>query len=86
MITLVTRYLTATRPDLMYAVSLINSYMESPKEIHLLAAKRILRYMQGTITMGSFTKKEKSQVYLDLLTATMREIKMIEKVLWVMFL
>uniref|UniRef100_A0A0V0GTF5 Putative ovule protein n=1 Tax=Solanum chacoense TaxID=4108 RepID=A0A0V0GTF5_SOLCH len=34
-------YLTATRPDVMHAVSLISRYMESPKEMHLLAAKRI---------------------------------------------
>ncbi|TXG51246.1 hypothetical protein EZV62_023770 [Acer yangbiense] len=55
-------YLTATRPDLMYAVSLISRYMESPREIHLLAAKRILRYMQGTINYGLFYKKrEKSR-------------------------
>jgi hypothetical protein len=41
-------YLTATRPDIMYVVSLISRYMESPTEMHLLAAKRILRYLQGT--------------------------------------
>ncbi|TXG67231.1 hypothetical protein EZV62_008506 [Acer yangbiense] len=57
-------YLTATRPDLMYAVSLISRYMESPREIHLLAAKRILRYMQGTIDYGLFYKKgEKSSLF-----------------------
>ena len=27
-------YLTATRPDLMYAVSLISIFMESPKDSH----------------------------------------------------
>ncbi|BBG94373.1 transposable element gene [Prunus dulcis] len=29
-------YLTATRPDLMYAVGLISRYMEKPTEMHLL--------------------------------------------------
>jgi len=38
-------YLTATRPDIMYSVSLISRYMESLTEIHLMAAKRILRYL-----------------------------------------
>ena len=38
-------YLTATRPDIMHAVSLISRYMESPRETHLLAAKRIFRYL-----------------------------------------
>lgn len=34
-------YLTATRPNIMHVVSLISRYMECPKEMHLLAAKRI---------------------------------------------
>ena len=38
-------YLTATRPDIMYSISLISRYMESPTEMHLLAAKRIFRYL-----------------------------------------
>ena len=50
-------YLTATRPDIMYAVSLISRYMENPKEIHLLAAKRIFRYLQGTADFGLLYKK-----------------------------
>ena len=57
-------YLIATRPDIMYSVSLISRYMESPKEIHLLAAKRILRYLQGTVNYGLFYKKsEKSDLF-----------------------
>ncbi|XP_058208312.1 uncharacterized mitochondrial protein AtMg00810-like [Rhododendron vialii] len=39
-------YLTATRPDIMFSVSLISRYMENPTELHLLAAKRIFRYLQ----------------------------------------
>ncbi|XP_049394795.1 secreted RxLR effector protein 161-like [Solanum stenotomum] len=56
-------YLTATRPDIMYVVSFISRYMESPAEIHLLAAKRILPYLQGTKDFGLFYKKgEKSDL------------------------
>ncbi|KAG6526041.1 hypothetical protein ZIOFF_016016 [Zingiber officinale] len=54
-------YLTATRPDIMYSVSLISRYMENPTEIHLLAAKRILRYLQGTKDFGLFYKKAINQ-------------------------
>ncbi|WZZ49949.1 hypothetical protein YC2023_050056 [Brassica napus] len=36
------RYLTATRPDLIYSVNLVSRYMEHPGEQHLMAAKRIL--------------------------------------------
>ena len=51
-------YLTSTRPDIMYAVSLISRYMEKPSEIHLNAARRVLRYVKGTIDYGVFYKKE----------------------------
>ena len=57
-------YLTATRPDIMHAVSVISRYMECPIEIHLLAAKRIPRYLQGTKEFGLFFKKgEKSDLF-----------------------
>ena len=47
----------------MYGVSLISRYMESPTEIHLLAAKRILRFLQRTKDFGLFYKKgEKSDL------------------------
>ena len=50
-------YLTATRPDIMYFVSLISRYMENPTEMHLLASKRILRYLQGTREFELFYKR-----------------------------
>lgn len=45
-------YLTATRPDIMYAVSLLSRYMHCASEIHFQAAKRILRYVKGTLDYG----------------------------------
>eukprot|EP00253_Pinus_taeda_P029599 PITA_29599 len=45
-------YLTATRPDIMFAISLISIFMERPKEAHWEAAKRILRYVKGTKMLG----------------------------------
>ena len=50
-------YLTATRPDIMYSVSLISRYMENPTEMHLLTAKRILLYLQGTREFELFYKR-----------------------------
>ncbi|XP_019091415.1 PREDICTED: uncharacterized protein LOC109128812 [Camelina sativa] len=46
------RYLTATRPDLIYSVNLVSRYMERPNEQHMATAKRILRYVQGTRDFG----------------------------------
>jgi transposase InsO family protein len=50
-------YLTATRPDLMFAVNLIARFMEHPVENHLMDAKRILRYIRGTQELGILYKK-----------------------------
>ena len=50
-------YLTSTRPDIMYAVSMISPYMEHPTEKDLNAARRILRYVRGTFSLGVFYKK-----------------------------
>ncbi|KAL4348545.1 hypothetical protein GQ457_17G004780 [Hibiscus cannabinus] len=51
--------LEATRPDIMYAVSLLSRYMNCANEIHFQAAKRILRYVKGTFDYGrKFSKVE----------------------------
>nr|XP_048330566.1 secreted RxLR effector protein 161-like [Ziziphus jujuba var. spinosa] len=47
-------YLTATRPDIMFAVSLVSRFMEKPCSNHLEAAKRVLRYVKGTIDYRIF--------------------------------
>ena len=46
------QYLTFTRPDISYAVQQVCLFMHDPREPHLLALKRILRYVQGTKTKG----------------------------------
>ncbi|GJZ28589.1 retrovirus-related pol polyprotein from transposon TNT 1-94 [Tanacetum coccineum] len=53
-------YLTATRPDLMFVVSLLSRYMEAPTEQHMAAMKRVLRYIQGTSSFGVCYKKKGS--------------------------
>lgn len=49
-------YLLATRLDLAYVVCLIARYMERPTEIHFAAAKRILRYLKGSLQYGILYK------------------------------
>lgn len=50
-------YLTVTRPDLMFVVCLISRYMADPKEEHMMIAKRVLRYLKGTLDFGVYYKK-----------------------------
>ncbi|XP_021805603.1 uncharacterized protein LOC110749740 [Prunus avium] len=46
------QYLTLTRPDLSFAVHFIAQFMAAPRTSHLVAAKRILRYVKGTLDFG----------------------------------
>ncbi|XP_057775544.1 secreted RxLR effector protein 161-like [Salvia miltiorrhiza] len=48
------RYLTCTRPDILYATGLGSRYMKNPTYIHFKEAKRILRYLKGTLDYGLF--------------------------------
>ncbi|KAI5322684.1 hypothetical protein L3X38_031756 [Prunus dulcis] len=45
-------YLTATRPDIMFAASLLARFMHCPTSKHLGTAKRVLRYVKGTLDYG----------------------------------
>jgi len=54
-------YLLATRPDMMYSISLISRFMETATELHHQAVRKIFRYLKGTIDYGLFYKKGKSQ-------------------------
>jgi hypothetical protein len=45
-------YLTATGPNILYARSLLSCFMHSPSEMHMRAAKRIMRYIKGTYSFG----------------------------------
>ncbi|GJR05907.1 ribonuclease H-like domain-containing protein [Tanacetum coccineum] len=46
------QYLTFTRPDISYAVQQVCLHMHDPRELHLSALKRILRYVCGTLDYG----------------------------------
>ncbi|XP_031278346.1 uncharacterized protein LOC116136813 [Pistacia vera] len=45
-------YLTATKPDIMYATSLLSRFMGQPTETHFKTAKRVLRYVKGSTDFG----------------------------------
>eukprot|EP00253_Pinus_taeda_P036074 PITA_36074 len=53
-------YLTHTHPHLSFVVGLIVQFMQNPHEIHWKAAKRILRYVRGTVQFGIHYNAEAS--------------------------
>lgn len=50
-------YLSHTRPDIAFPISVVSQFMHAPDEEHLEAVYRILRYLKGTPGKGSFFKK-----------------------------
>ncbi|CAL9015740.1 unnamed protein product, partial [Prunus brigantina] len=57
-------YLTATRPDIMFAASLLARFMHCPTKKHYGTAKRVLRYIQGTIDFGIEYQKGKEAILI----------------------
>ncbi|GJU19714.1 hypothetical protein Tco_1153056 [Tanacetum coccineum] len=53
-------YLTASRPDLQFAICICAWYQARPTEKHLHAVKRIFRYIKGTINRGLWYPKDSS--------------------------
>ncbi|GJU66179.1 uncharacterized mitochondrial protein-like protein [Tanacetum coccineum] len=51
-------YLTASRPDIMFAVYACARFEVSPKTSHLLAVKRIFRYLKGKPSLGLWYSKD----------------------------
>ena len=50
-------YLSHTRPDICYIVTLLSQFMHSPRNSHFQAANRILRYLKGTSGLGMTYRK-----------------------------
>jgi hypothetical protein len=51
-------YLTASRPDIMFAVCMCARYQANPKTSHLTAVKRIFRYLKGRPRFGLWYPKD----------------------------
>ena len=54
-------YLTASRPNIAFSVSVCSRFQSNPKVSHLNAVKIIIKYVSGTCDYGLFYKK-KSQI------------------------
>ncbi|GJV77663.1 putative ribonuclease H-like domain-containing protein [Tanacetum coccineum] len=51
-------YLRASRPDIMFAVCACARFQVTPKTSHLLAVKRIFRYLKGKPNLGLWYSKD----------------------------
>ena len=54
-------YLSHTRPDISYPVSVVSQFSCSPQEEHMIAVYRILRYLKKTPGQGLFFAKNTSR-------------------------
>ncbi|XP_070020612.1 secreted RxLR effector protein 161-like [Nicotiana sylvestris] len=51
-------YLTTSRPNIVFSVGLCAKFQENPKKSHLIAVKRILRYLKGTTDLCLWYPKD----------------------------
>jgi hypothetical protein len=42
----------STRPDIAHAVGMLSRHLSNPKPSHVIAAKRVMKYLRGTTNMG----------------------------------
>ena len=61
-------YLSHTRPDIGFSVSMVSQFMNNPTEKHMTAVTRILRYLKMTPGKGLFfqrTTKKEIEIFSD---------------------
>ena len=55
-------YLTASRPDISYSVEVCARYQANPKESHMIALKRIIKYVKTTADFDVWCSKDTNNV------------------------
>jgi hypothetical protein len=45
-------YLPNTRPDICFVVNTLSQFLVEPIHVHLVSAKHVMRYLEGTIDCG----------------------------------
>jgi hypothetical protein len=53
-------YITTSHPDIMHVVGMVGRYQSAPKQSHLLAVKRIFRYLKETMNYGLWYPKNQN--------------------------
>ncbi|CAM8972749.1 unnamed protein product [Rhodiola kirilowii] len=49
-------YLTGTRPDIVFAVNTLSKFVAAPRDAHMEAAERVLKYLKATAGQGIMLK------------------------------
>nr|GFD47496.1 uncharacterized mitochondrial protein AtMg00810-like [Tanacetum cinerariifolium] len=58
-------YLTASRPDLQFAICMCARYEARPTKKHIHTVKRIFQYLHGTVHQGLWYSKDSSVSLTD---------------------
>ena len=72
-------YLTASRPGITFSVCLCARFQANPKESHLMAVKRIMKYLKGSTNVGLWYPKGSIFTLIVILTRIMQVVKLIVK-------
>ena len=75
-------YLTTSRADISYSVEVRAIYQANPKESHMIALKRIIKYVKAIVDLRVWYSKDTNDVLLGILMRIGLGILMIEKVHW----
>jgi hypothetical protein len=63
------KYLTLTGPDIAFSVNKLCQYLHAPTNLHWTAAKRSLRYVSGTVSIGLTFRRSSSTLISVFLNA-----------------
>jgi hypothetical protein len=72
-------YLCASRPDIMLSVCMCARFQANPKDVHLRAVKRIMRYLVYTPKFGIWYPKGSTFDLIGYLMPIMPDVKLIER-------
>ena len=58
-------YLTTSRPDISYSIRVCARYQANLKESHMIALKRIIKYLKTTADFGVWYIKDTNDVFIE---------------------
>ena len=76
-------YLMNTIPNLLFFVNTLSQFLMDPRQVHLVAAKHILRYLKGTVDYGIKYDANQKINYMVMLIQIGKVVPLIGRVLQV---